>query len=278
MSSTFVPLKENSPLLRRLLIPFLVLAGLGALQLYILPDQTDRFFAWTLRPAPSATFMGAGFAAGLVLTWLSYRRQPWAVTRIATISILVFVLAMLVATLLHLDRMHLDSEVASARFAAWLWIVVYVLVGPLLLYVLFRQRRALGADPVRTRPLPGWLATSLTIEGLVLLFVGAALFLAPTAMNEVWPWEITPLAARALGAWILAIAVAALQARVENDLVRARPAAATFAVLAVLLLLAIIRHSSDFRWDAAGAYVYVVVVVVSGVLGATAWRLGGRHP
>src|SRR5680860_409836 len=92
-----------------LVVPFVVLAGLGAMQLYVFPDQTDRFFAWTLRPQPSATFMGAGYAAGVVLTVLSYRRQPCATTRIATYTIFVFVCAMLATTLLHLDRMHLHS-------------------------------------------------------------------------------------------------------------------------------------------------------------------------
>ena len=70
--------RQTGTAMRRLAIPFTLLAGLGALQLYLFPQDTDRFFSWTLRPQLSAMFMGAGFAAGVVLTVLSFRRQPWA--------------------------------------------------------------------------------------------------------------------------------------------------------------------------------------------------------
>ncbi|MDH3462479.1 MAG: hypothetical protein OEM32_02490, partial [Acidimicrobiia bacterium] len=73
--------RSTSPAMRRLVIPFTILAGLGALQLYVFPNDTDRFFAWTLLPELSSSFMGAGFAAGVVMTVLSFRRQPWAITR-----------------------------------------------------------------------------------------------------------------------------------------------------------------------------------------------------
>src|SRR5947207_1542220 len=96
--------------MRRIRVPSVALSGAAAVVLWVFPGQTHRLFAWTLRPQLSAMVMGGGYAAGSVLTVLCFRRVPWAVTRLAAYSILVFVTAIAAATLLHLDRMHFDSD------------------------------------------------------------------------------------------------------------------------------------------------------------------------
>ena len=45
-----------------LIIPFLVAAFVI---LYLLPDSTDRLFAWMIMPRMSALLMGAGYASGI---------------------------------------------------------------------------------------------------------------------------------------------------------------------------------------------------------------------
>ncbi len=230
--------RENVAGVRALLVPFVVLASLGAIQLYLFPNDTDRFFAWTLRPSLSAMFMGAGYAAGVLLTILSYRRRAWAVTRTATLTIFVFTLFMLVATFLHIDKMHLGADVLTARLAAWLWVLVYVTVTPALLVIIVVQGRQPGVDPPRSRPLPRGLRAVLGVTGVALLTVGLVMFASPTSAAEFWPWEVTPLAARALASWLVAIGWAGLQAVYENDAERTRPAAATFTVIGALWILA----------------------------------------
>jgi len=271
------PTRQNTPAVRRLLVPFVVLAGLGAIQLYLFPADTDRLFAWTLGPEPSATFMGAGFAAGVVLTVLSYRRQPWAVTRTATLAVFVFAAVMTLATFLHLDRMHFSAEPATARIAAWLWVIVYVVVAPLLAILILVQRRQPGVDPPRITQLPVVLRRLLFAQGGVMLVVGVALFVAPAAMEKVWPWEITPLAARALAAWIIAIGWAGLQVAWENDTVRVRPAAVTYALLGVLWLLAAVRGASFIRWERPSTWLYVAFVTGAAAIGVWGWALGRPH-
>lgn len=266
-------IRENTPAMRRLLVPFVVLAGLGALQLYLFPDDTDRFFAWTLQPQLSATFMGAGYAAGVLLSVLSYRPQPWVVTRTATITVFVFTVFMTMATFLHIENMHLDSGPATARLAAWLWMVVYVVVTPLLGVLIVLQMRNPGTDPPRTAPLPSGLRLALAVLGVAMLGIGIAVFLAPSTLDGVWPWAITPLAGRALAAWIVAIGWAGLQVAYENDLRRVTPAAATFAVLGVLWLVGALRGSSDMRWERPSAWIYVAFTVIATGLGAWGWAL-----
>ncbi len=270
--------RQNLPVTQLLIGPFVVLAGAGAIVLFLLPGATDRFFAWTLTPEPSAMFMGAGYAAGVVLSLLSFRRHPWAVTRTAALTILVFVVTMLATTLLHLERMHFESEVATARAAAWIWLVVYVVITPALLAVIIRQERLPGADPVRSRTMPRSLRLALLVFGVGLIVVGAALFAVPASMDAVWPWPITALAGRALSAWVLAIGFAALWVNFEHDLDRTRPAAITFAILGVLWLVTAIRGSGDVRWQRPSAWLYVGGAVFAVVVGLWGWWLATGTP
>lgn len=268
--------RENTPAMRRLLVPFVVLAGLGAIQLYLFPNDTDRFFAWTLQPVPSAMFMGAGYAAGVLLSVLSFRPQPWVVTRTATVTIFVFTAVMTAATFLHLENLHLDTGPATARIAAWLWVAVYVAVTPLLGVLIVLQMSGPGSDPPRTAPLPAGLRIALAVLGVAMLAVGVTVFAAPATVAGAWPWPITRLAGRALAAWIIAIGWAGIQVVYENDVPRVRPAAATFAVLGVLWPIGALRGAGDMRWESPSAWIYLAFTVSAAGLGVWGLRLEHR--
>jgi hypothetical protein len=265
---TAEPVRETSAAMRWLVVPFTLLAGLGAIQLYVFPQDTDRFFAWTLQPQHSAMFMGAGFAAGVVLTTLSFRRQPWASTRTAAYTIFVFVSGMTLATLVHIDLMHLDSDVGTARLAAWGWTAVYVVIVPVLGFLIYRQHKQPGTDPVSSMPLPGGLRTALTVEGGVMVVVGLALFIAPATVAGWWPWPVTPFSGRALASWIVSIGVAALWASFEHDRHRLRPAAITFTVVSALWLVAVARGTADIFWERPAAWFYLAFVIMELATGA----------
>jgi hypothetical protein len=254
--------------MRWLAVPFTLLAGLGALQLYFFPQDTDRFFAWTLQPQHSAMFMGAGFAAGVVLTVLSFRRQPWAITRTAALTIFVFVSGMTIATFLHIDLMHLDSDVGTARLAAWLWTAIYAAITPVLGILIYVQYRQPGADSARTASLPTRLRAALAAEGALMVAVGVLLFIAPATVAGWWPWPLTPFSGRALASWIISIGVASAWVSHESDLLRVRPAAITFTIVSALWLIAIIRGSADILWERASAWGYLAFVVVALATGA----------
>ena len=57
-----------------LIIPFLVAAFVI---LYLLPDSTDRLFAWTIVPRMSALLMGAGYASGIYFFTRVVRAPRW---------------------------------------------------------------------------------------------------------------------------------------------------------------------------------------------------------
>lgn len=268
------------PVTRVLLALFAALTALAVLALLVRADHTDQTFAWTVEPPLSAAFLGAAYGAGCMLVVLTLRASWWAQARLPILVVGIFTLLTLLATVLHRDRFHFSAGEALPRWAAWFWLAVYVGLPVLIAVAVAVQERLPGEDPPRAHPLPTALAGLLAVQGLVMAFVGAGLYLAVDAVVEAWPWTLTPLVARAIGAWLLAFAFYALLASVRGDLVLMRVPAVAYAVFGALELLALGLHAGDLASGpgaavTTGAYVVVLVSVV--VAGLAGWELGGRR-
>ena len=250
------------PGVRVLLAAFAVLTLAATNQLLVLSRHTAEAWAWTIQPPLSAAFLGAGYGAGCVLVLLSLRRGTWAATRAGFLTVLVFVLAQLAATLLHLDRFHLAAAGLVPRFAAWAWLAVYVAVPVAMLAVLPAQVRAAGppGPPPAGRSLGRALRAVLAVQAGALLTAGAVLFAVP-AGRALWPWALTPLTARSIASWLLALGVAAVLVAADGDLHRLRPAAVTYAVLGALQLVALLRFRADVDWSRTSAWAYLLALL-----------------
>jgi hypothetical protein len=262
---------------RGLLIGFILLTALGTNQLYLLSAHTDAYFAWTIRPPLTAAFLGAGYGAGLVLVLLALRTRSWAQARIAVLTVAVFSALTLLATVLHRDRFHFGADGAIARFAAWFWLAVYIVVPIALVVLAWRQQRTPGVDPPRQNPVPAWLAGAFAVQGMIMLAVGVALYVAPSTARSLWPWPLTPLTARVVAAWLMAFGVAAVLTLVERDLDRLAAGAVAYTVFGVLELLALLRFGDVARWDSPAGIGYLVVLVSVVPVGlAGCWLVVGR--
>lgn len=263
------------PAMRVLLGVFSGLTALAVVALFVLAEQTDETFAWTIQPPLTAAFLGAGYAAGCVLVVLSLRRSAWADVRVPVGTVLVFVVLTLVATLLHLDRFHLDPDTAGtvAVAAGWFWLAVYVLVPVGMLAALWPQERAPGADPPARAPVPRLLRAALAVESAVLTAVGAALFVAPGTATATWPWALTPLTARVVAAWLLAFGLATALAAVAGDLRRLRTAAVAYTVFGVLVAVAVARFAGTVAWGDPAAWGFAAMTAAVTGTGAAGWWL-----
>lgn len=245
------------PWMRGMLYLAGVLVFITGIQLFLLTEQTERFFAWTIKPPLTAATLGAAYWASCVLEIAAARKRLWANARISVPTVLIFTTLTLIVTLIHLDRFHLASPDPLARAAAWAWLLVYALV-PLLLSVLWViQARTPGIDPVRQH-IPGPLvAGGIVIVGLVLIPTGAVLLVRPDLIIPSWPWLLTPLTARAIGAWSLALGLAMAHALWENDWQRIQTAALSLAVFGGLELIALARYPGDVKWELFQSFFYV---------------------
>ncbi len=264
------------PSMRWLLVAFGVLTFLAVAALFIRPDTTDRYFAWTITPPLSAAFLGAAYAAGCTLVVLSLRSTAWAHARSSMLTILLFTLLTLVATLLHVDRFHFGDDQAFARAAAYLWMAVYVLVPLVMVGLLVVQERAPGVHPPRERPMPSWLAAAIAVEGAVMGVVGALLFLAPDVLAGAWPWKLSALTSRAIGAWLVSFGLAAALALRERDLGRLRTPAIAYLVFGLCELLVVLRFAGDLSWSRPTTVLYTLFAAAVALTGALGWREASR--
>jgi hypothetical protein len=105
----------------------------------------------------------------------------------------------------------------------------------------------------------------LLAQGTILGAIGLALLLAPSTIAPLWPWSLMPLCARAIGAWLVSLGVAAAHAAWENDYQRISPAAVSYLVLVALQLVALARFPEDFAWGSRAGMLYLAFL---------AWMLG----
>jgi hypothetical protein len=242
-----------------------VLAVIAGILLFVGASETDRFFSWTIEPPLTAAFLGAAYwAAAVLLSWAA-RRTTWPEARTALPPVFAIAVLLLVATLVHLDKFDLDS------LFGWFWLVVYLIVPPLLVWMIWRARPDRPEAAGGERPLPRWLGWALGAQAAVLLGFGIALFAAPLDVASAWPWALTELTGRAIGAFLCGFGIAAAFAVREDDLDRLRGSALAYAALGALELLALAIHGDDVTASDAGTAIYVAAwasVLAAGLYGS----------
>lgn len=252
------------------------LVFLAGLQLTLFSEQTDTYFAWTVTPPLTAAFLGAAYWSAVPVELIAARQRTWAQARVAVPAIWLFTTLTLIVTLLHFDRFHFSSPVASAQGAAWFWLAIYAGVPVAMLVIGFLQVRVPGGDPAPGPRPPMWMRIAGCAQGGGMLVFGAGLLVAPAVLASVWPWTLTALTGRAIGAWFVGLGFAAFHAMRENDLSRIRPLAGGYLAFAVLELVAIARYAGDVNWSAPAAWVYLAFLLSILPVGLFGW-FGSRN-
>ena len=276
---------EAMPLIRPmrwLLYVAAFLVFLAGLVLFVFPLRTDEFFAWTVNPPMTAVFLGAAYwsSAGLEVT--GARSASWALARLAVWPVFVFTTLTFGVTLLHLDRFHLSADTGPvAQVATWAWLAIYAIVPVAMLVISWmqiRSRRPAPKSVTAGRPvLP--LALRLLLAGIagVLLLYGVALLAVPIQAATWWPWPLSELTARAIGAWLVGLGWAAAQGQLSGDLRTVRPVALTSVAFVILQALALPRYGDALSWPSAPAIGFITVLLAIGVAGGWALALS-RSP
>ena len=264
--------------MRWLLFVASVLVFIIGIPLFLLSGQTDRYFAWTISVPLTAAFLGAGYWSSFFIEFVAARERVWANSRVAVPAVFVFTGLTLVATLIHLDLFHLGGSFAAiTQIGTWTWMAVYVSV-PILLAALWAiQLRLPGGDPPRSTPMSGVVRLAVYLLAAAMLVVGVALFVAPSSAIILWPWELTPLTGRAVGAWLIGLGVAAAHMAWERDWRRVLPVSTMFAVFGALELVVLLRFLGGVAWSGARAWIYLLFLLsmlAVGLYGLYAARTG----
>lgn len=269
------------PLTGEMRLLLLVASGLVftvGIPLLLLTEQTDRYFAWTIPNQLTASFLGAAYWSSFALELLAARERAWARARIAVPAVLLFTMLTLIVTLIHLGSFHLNSPSFITRLGTWAWLAVYAIVPVAMAVLLVRQLRLPGGDPPRLALLPGWIRLVLAINAALLLLLGAGLLIVPDLAAGLWPWQLSALGGRAIGAWLLGLGLAAAHANWENDLSRLRPLVAGAAIFSILQLLNLARYPGVANWSGPAIWVYLLLLLSMLTASLAGWRASQRLP
>lgn len=238
-----------------LVLPLLLIAGV---QLFILSEQTEIYFAWTFTLPLAAAYMGAGYWSAMPHAYSGSRAKGWEFVRTSMPAALTATILLTVTTFLHLDKFHFDSPLFITRFVTWVWIVVYVLVPPILAIAWITQARLPGANIKGQNPLPVWMRGGFAIMSAFALFSGLGLFIVPDAMAGLWPWAVTPLAARAISSWLSAFGMACAALTFENDIKNGAGTCSSLFAFCALELIVVARYASAIDWTKPMAVAYML--------------------
>lgn len=240
-------------------IPLLLIAGI---QLFVLSEQTDTYFAWTIPLPLTAAFMGAGYWAALAHAFLIVRDPSWDGVRISLPAAATATTLLLIATLLHLGQFHLDSPVFITRFVTWVWIIVYVVTPPIFIYFLVARFRKTKRKDEGEKPFTGWMRAAFYFLAAFGLIFGLGLFFLPGIFSLLWLWNLPPLASRAVGAWMTTFGVAAATLVWNNDRLNGKGTLVSLLVFCILQFVVLLRYpgSVDFGNPLAWGYLLFLLL------------------
>lgn len=124
-----------------------------------------------------------------------------------------------------------------------------------------------------------WLRGSLALQAVVMLAFGVLLTAGSHHAGAVWAWPLAPLAAEAIGAWLLGIGGSAAYISLRGDRADLPGAALSYVVLGAIWLAGTIVAGDAFH-DTVDLVLYVVFavsVLVVGVAGAMLSYREGRY-
>lgn len=232
-----------------LVIPFLATAFVI---LYLLPGLTEKLFAWKIQPQMSAMMLGATYAGGIYFFTGVLRSKEWHKVKVGFPALIPFVTMLGIATILHWDRFTHNH----ISFIAWT--ALYFTTPFIVLVVWLRNRsqdsgQLAQVDSVIPRPVRFLMASF----GVITLVISLVLFVAPTVMIELWPWTLTPLTARVMGAMFSLPGAVGLGVALDSRWSAAKLILQAQGFSILFILVAALRSSRDFVWSEPGAWLFV---------------------
>jgi hypothetical protein len=246
------------------IVPFLVLAFFI---LYFYPDESGRRFAWEIQPRIQAMYIGAGYLGGGYLFIRAIFGKQWHRVAPGFLPVTAFTISMLLLTILHWSKFDLG------HFPFQLWLVLYI-VTPLLVPWLWLRNR--HTDPGIPEPgdvsVPVPVRWIMGIFGVLLLIIAILGFISPGWLTDIWPWQLAPLAARAVSGWVALLGVGGLVIGRESRWSSWRYGLESIAIWHILVLVAAVLNAADFIGGSlANWYVVSVFLVVGAMISLYVW-------
>ena len=190
----------STRLLALVIIPFL----LGAFViLYGFPRHTARLFASPIKPTMTSMMLASAYLGGAYFFVRVLAERHWNVIKGGFPPVVLFASLLGVATVTQWDVFN------HRHVTFWVWATLYFTTPFLVFAAWLANRRVAGvpaADELRLSPLAKWV---IGVIGSWALIQGLVMFVAPGLVVPFWPWSVTALSCRVIGA-IFSLGVAGL--------------------------------------------------------------------
>jgi len=249
-----------------------VLFGLGAvLAIGLSPADTKTNFAWPIQPVVMAAVLGGFYMTSAPLFLLPFFAKRWEMIRAMILPAALFSTVQLAATFLHWGKF----SVGTLPF--YVWFASYLLPPPIFVAAYWwHQRRASPARANSDDAFPTWLQRLLVILGTLLTATATLVFLFPSLLISIFPWQLTPLTARSLSGWLIAVGTLLLSISRENDRTRARLASPMLILVLPALLLQMLRYADQVDWSNPVLWMGLILFAIMGFCGlylaSGSWR------
>jgi len=208
--------------------------------LYAFPGDTARLFAWTIRPQLTPMVLASAYLGGAWFFVRVVRERRWARIGAGLLAVAVFAALLGIATVLHWDRFN------HGHPAFWLWAALY-LTAPFAVLAVWSANEQVAAQPrpdeLRVTPVARALVAG---GGALALAQGLVMFAAPSLVVPVWPWSLTPLTCRVVGA-VFCLGSAGLVVLVDSRWVRVSLMVEVEVVMLTLMLVGGLRARGDLH-------------------------------
>ena len=242
------------------IIPFLIVAWAI---LYLLPERSGELFAWPIKPPMTAMMLAAAYLGGVYFFVRVAAAKQWHMIKAGFLPVTLFASLLGIATVLHWDRF------THEHISFFTWTALYFTTPFLVIGTWAFNRRT---DPRTLDPgdvaLPKWMRWLLGGVGAFTLAISLLLFLQPQMMIDVWPWTLTPLTARVMGAMFGLPGLVGLGIASDRRWSAARIILQAQAFSIGLILIAALRSWSDFNPITVATWLFVggLAGLLSGII------------
>ena len=202
-----------------------------------------------MRGASGSSLVCCGPGAGI----------PW---RPGFPPVVVFAALLGATTFVHWDRF------THGHVAFWVWTALYVVAPFLVAGVWLANRRTASRPEPDELRLGAWTRRAFIASGVVSVSLGVVLVLVPGQVSYVWPWAITSLTGRVVGA-VLCLGVAAFVVLRDDRYSSVVRLVEVAMVMAALVAVAVLRARDQIAWHRSLAWAMVAglaLVLVGGGL------------
>src|SRR5947209_4556306 len=237
-----------------IIVPFLVAAFVI---LYLFPDHTQELFAWGIQPHMSAMMLAAAYLGGAYFFVRAATSARWHWVKVGFLPVTTFAALMGIATILHWDRFNHGSP----SFFAW---VGLYFTTPFIVFLLWLRNRS--ADPGATdtsadHAVPNLVRLLIGLVGGLTVLTSIVLFLQPRFMISTWPWQLTPLTARVMGALFALTGVGELAIALDVRWSAVRIALQSQMIGVALIAIAIVFSWSNFHQANPLTWIFIASIL-----------------